>query len=554
MVKVLREDQEDLSRRTYDDWNHGAQNVLDVLSTGGGKSVIIAKMVLEGVRIDQQQVIMAHRNELVAQLSGHIAEEGIPHRIIGSNKTVAQITRQHFKKYGRSFINPSAHTAVAGVDTIIARKNDLKGWLNQTDRWFGDEGHHFLKENKWGEAISLMPNALGLGVTATPLRADGKGLGREYEGIFDTMEIGLDMRSLINIGALVDFEIVCPKSDLSDYIEQEKVSKNGDWSPQAGRKASKKSRIVGDVVGAYCQYAYGKQAICFATDVETAGEIANKFNAAGIRAASLSAKTNPDVREKYIEEFRTGKLTILVNVDLFDEGFDVPNCEVVIMARPTASLGKYRQMAGRMMRTADDKLFGLLIDHVSNLIRHGLPDKYVPWSLARRDKRGKQLKDPNEIELIVCKNKLCCKPYERFRLFCPYCGMKPPLPEPRERSIEMVAGDLILLDRAKLEEMRRATEIETPGNIAERVTAVAGALAGKGVMNKQIEKIEAHKQLKETIAQWAGCERADGFTDSEIYRKFYLTTGTDVLTALDGSRTRQEFETLSKRIEGWYIK
>lgn len=549
MTIILRDDQQDLKQRTYDDWNHGAKNVLNVLSTGGGKSVIMADIVLDGVREGKQQIVMAHRNELVAQMSGHIANLGIPHRIIGSVQTVAQITRQHREQFGRSFVHPSAHTAVAGVDTIIARQETLKGWLYQTDRWFGDEAHHFLVENKWGKAVSFMPNAQGLGVTATPLRADGKGLGREYEGVFDTMQIGLEMRQLIDIGALADFEIVCPKSDLN--MDGEKTGKNGDWSLQKLKKASQKSRIIGDVVKAYCQYAYGKQAIVFATDVETAGEIAKNFNASGIHAACLSAKTNPAVREKYIKEFRNGKLLILVNVDLFDEGFDVPMCEVVIMARPTASLGKYRQMLGRALRAASGKLYGLIIDHVSNVIRHGLPDKYITWTMARRDKRGRQTKDPDEIDLTVCKH--CSKPYEKYRLLCPYCGKAPPLPKPQDRSIEMVEGDLVLLDRAKLEEMRRATEIESPGSVGARVDKAAGPVAGKSVMNRQREKIVQHERLQEAIAQWAAIQRVAGHSDREIEKKFFLTVGVDVLTALDGSRSRQEFETLADRVEGWYL-
>lgn len=545
---ILRPDQQILKDHIYNDWNHGAQNVLGVLSTGGGKSIIMSDVILDGVRNDQQQVVMAHRNELVSQMSAHVARRGIPHRVIGSNATVSLIMRQHRILFGRSFVNPSAMTAVAGVDTIVARKEDLKNWLAQTDCWIGDEGHHFLEENKWGKAVRLMPNARGMGGTATPLRADGKGLGRKYEGVFDSMCIGPEMRQLIEMGALSDFEIVCPKSDIE--VDDIKPTAQGDWSPQKLKAAAKKSHIIGDVVEAYRKYAQGKQAICFATDVETAGEIADNFNASGIRAAALSAKTPFAVREKYIKEFHEGKLMILVNVDLFDEGFDVPMCEVVIMARPTASLGKYRQMVGRALRTAPGKVFGLIIDHVSNVVRHGLPDKIIPWSLARRDKRGAQAKDPNEIPLTECK--WCAKPYERFRTVCPYCGGEPPLPEPTSRSIDMVDGDLVLLDREMLAALRAATEIESPADIGARVGGVAGSFAARGVMNKQLEKIAAHNELKETIAQWAAIQRANGCNDREIHKKFYLTTGADVLTALDGSRSRQDFETLNETVKGWY--
>ena len=93
----------------------------------------------------------------------------------------------------------------------------------------------------------------------------------------------------------------------------------------------------------------------------------------------------------------------------------------------------------------------LIIDHVSNVIRHGLPDKPQVWTLDRRSRKAKQNKDPDDIELVVCKG--CAKPYEKFRVVCPYCGFAKPLPEPKNRSIEMVDGDLVLLDKAALEKL-----------------------------------------------------------------------------------------------------
>lgn len=542
---ILRPDQQNLKDSIYHNWNNGTKHVLGVLSTGGGKSVIASDIVLDGARLGIQQVVIAHRNELVSQMSMHVANRGIPHRIIGSDSTVRQITAFHRKNFGQSFVNPSARTAVIGVDTLVSRHEKLKNWAAQTSQWIIDEAHHVLRENKWGKAVAMFPNARGLGITATPLRADGKGLGCEYEGVFDVMCVGIGMRQLIDIGALADYEIVCPASDIE--VDLAEIGTTGDWSSQKLKKAAKKSHIVGDVVEAYQRYGNGKQAICFATDVETAGDIAANFNSVGIRAAALSAETNFLVREKYISEFRQGTLTVLVNVDLFDEGFDVPACEVVIMARPTASLGKYRQMVGRALRVWKGKLHGLIIDHVSNVIRHGLPDKHIEWTLARRDKRGKQERDPDEIPLRVCVG--CAKPYERFLLQCPYCGSVPPLPAPRDRSIDMVDGDLVLLDKAALDEMRRATMLETPQSIAERVHKAAGAAAAMHIKNKQIAKIIAQEELKYVIAQWAAIERQKGLSDREIDKKFYLTTNIDILTALSNS---DNYEILTKRIRGWY--
>lgn len=546
---ILREDQNILKNSINQAWNQNLQNVLGVLSTGGGKSVIASDIMLDGFKENKQQAVIAHRNELVSQMSMHIARRGIPHRIIGSAPTISQITRFHRKEFGKSLVNPSARTAVVGIDTLVKRHEELEDWAKQTDLWIIDEAHHVLRENKWGKAVAMFTNARGLGITATPSRADGKGLGREYEGVFDIMCVGLEMNQLINIGALSDFQIVCPKSDL--LIDDSQISESGDWSNKKLRIAAKKSHITGDVVQAYSKYSHNKQALCFATDVETSGEIADNFNKAGIHAASLSAKTAFAVREKYIQEFREGKLKILVNVDLFDEGFDVPACEVVIMARPTASLGKYRQMVGRALRIAPGKEFGLIIDHVSNVVRHGLPDKFISWGLSRKDKRGKQSVDPDEIPLTVCK--FCTKPFERFYTACPYCGKEQPLPEPRLRSIETVDGDLILLDKATLDQMRKLIQLESPADIATRVNHVAGGFAAKGVANRQMEKIQAQNDLKESIAQWAAIEREKGFDDRQIHKKFYLTTGTDVLTALSAERSRQDYENLTKIIKGWYL-
>lgn len=542
-----------LEQQTYAAWRDG-QNVLNVLPTGGGKSVVMSKIARKLYEQSAVQCVIAHRNELVAQMSIHIATQGIPHRIIGSDKTQNQIRHLHRKKFnGQCFVHPTARTSVIGVDTLVRRADVLKDWARQHDRWMMDECHHTLVENKWGKAITMMPHALGAGFTATPLRADGKGLGVKEiggDGLFHVMNLGPTMRWLIDSGFLCDFEILCPKSDMK--IEDEgDVSSDGDWSHQKLKKAAKKSHIVGDVVENYCRYALGRRTIVFATDVETSNEIAAKFVAHGIEAASLSAETPPDTREKYIEEFKTGKIDVLVNVDLFDEGFDVPACDVVMMARPTASLGKYRQMVGRALRYVAGKV-ALIIDMVSNVIRHGLPDKEVVWDLARRDRRAKQIKDPEEIALTTCL--VCIKPYQKFMVACPYCGSEKPLPEPRLRTLEIVEGDLILLDRETLARMRAATVLESAVSAAERAGKAGGPAAANGAMARQMERIAAHGRLKDTIAQWAAIERERGFSDREIQRRFFHTMGMDVVSALDATRARSEMDALSVKIESWWRK
>lgn len=547
---ILRKDQLALKFGVYSGWSSGKKNMLAVLPTGGGKSIVFSDIVNDKNSQGAQQVVLAHRTELVSQMSLHVARRGVKHRIIGPKAVVRQVIEEHRREFnGYCFVNPSANCAVGGVDTLISRSEELKQWAQQIDFWTIDEAHHVLAGNKWGKAVAMFPRAYGLGVTATPQRADGAGLGIHADGVFDDMIIGPNMRELINMGALTDYEIAIPQSDFE--IDENSLAPSGDFSPQKMREASKKSHITGDVVTEYQKKAFGKRGIVFATDVETANEIANNFNNAGIPAAAVSAKTPSEVRADYIRRFRDGRFMILVNVDLFGEGFDVPAVEVVIMARPTASLAVYLQQFGRVLRTMDGKKFGLVIDHVSNWKRHGLPDKPRAWSLDRRDKRGKKEPDPEDVPLVACLE--CGKPYERVLAACPHCGATLPLPEPGGRAgPEQVDGDLILLDRETLEKMRKATELDSPAAVANRAAFVAGEGAGVRAANKQIERIQMQIRLKDAIAQWAGIQRAMGRDDQQSYRRFYLATGVDVLSAL--AQDRAGMEQLVQTVEKWVYK
>mgnify|MGYP003574910756 FL=1 len=546
---ILRPDQFALKVGTYASWERGNRNVLLVSPTGGGKSIVVSDIVLDKDRLGAKQCVIAHRKELVGQLSMHVARRGVKHRIIGPKNVISEIVAEHRREFnGYSFVNPEANCSVAGVDTLVAREENLKKWAEQQDYWTIDEAHHVLRQNKWGKAVRMFPRAYGLGVTASPRRGDGMGLGAHHDGVFHDMIIGLDQRTLINMGNLSDYEIVIPLSDF--HVNDEDFNKEGELSFTKGREASKRSHIVGDVVKEYIKYAYGKRGICFATDVETAGEIATSFNLAGIPAASVSSETPSDVRAEYIRRFRDGRLWMLVNVDLFGEGFDVPAVEVVIMARPTASLAVYLQQFGRALRTIEGKVYGLIIDHVSNYKRHGLPDKNHNWTLDRVDKREKREKDPEDIELVRCME--CTKPYSRLFTCCPHCGHEPII-EPLSRSQpEKIDGDLILLDRTKLEELRKATELESPASLALRVAQAAGANAAKAKVDQQIHKHQMQQRLRDAINQWAGIQRHKGRTDQESFRRFFIATGMDVLTSLSKDRTWQEYEKTAIKVEGWF--
>lgn len=540
---ILRPDQAQLKQGIYDAWNSGVTHALGVLPTGGGKSIIVSDIALDTSRMGEPQCIIAHRKELVGQMSMHIARRGIMHRIIGPDNVVSEITGEHRREFGRSFINPQSPTAVAGVDTLVSRKEELDKWARQIRRATIDEAHHVLRHNKWGTAIAMFPNALSLGVTASPSRADGMGLGIHCDGYYGAMIQGPTMRELINMGALCDYEIVIPESDF--VIDETALGADGDFTSAKMREASKRSHIVGDVVVEYIKYAYGKRGVTFATDVETANEIAAQFNLWGVPAVAISAKTPSRTRAEYIRRFRSGQLMQLVNVDLFGEGFDLPAIEVVSMARPTASLAVYLQQFGRALRILAGKAYGLVIDHVSNWKRHGFPDKPRFWTLDRRQKRAKSTPDPEMIDLTRCTK--CSRPYTRLSPFCPHCGYEPPLPEPGSRTLQQVDGVLRLLDRATIEEMQKAAQLASPGSMF--APRSAGQWATAGLQNRQMERIQAQDRLKEAVAWWFGRERAKGRSDEESERRFYLTMGMAPLEAF--ALPRADMEKISEIVEGW---
>ena len=562
MIPQLRPYQQDVKDKIYVEWNRlgPRSNVLAVMPTGAGKTISFSKIVAEFNAQGTMTAVVAHRQELVMQMSIAIAREGLEHRIIGSKKLIAAITAEHRREFGRSFINPSAKCTVASVQTIASRLDELRNWAAQVGLWVHDEAHHILRDNLFGRAIAIFINAYGLGVTASPRRADGQGLGRgeqdertlkwTNDGVLDAMVQGPTMRQLIQMGSLTDYQICVPETDFDR--DSLKMTESGDFSTKSMKEESEKSHIVGDVVANYCRFALGKQAIVFATDVETSNKMAAQFNAVGIPAASVSAKTDDAMRQEYIRRFRAGIIRVLVNVDLFGEGFDLPAIEVVIMARPTASLAVYLQQFGRALRLMAGKDYGLIIDMVSNFKQHGFPDKPHAWSLDRRDKRGKQTPDPDDIPLTRCKNPVCMRSFERVKTACPYCATKTASATGGGvRELKQVDGDLLLLDADVLAKMRGDTVLESPASLAHRVGHVAGAGIGDFKAGQQTEKIAAQKALQDAIDLWAGHRVAMGEDHETIYRRFYLTVGASTIDVQHRDRSTADYRATTDMVMGW---
>lgn len=544
MRPTLAAFQGDMVAGIYSAYRNGARNVMPVLSTGGGKTVIMGHIAHE---YEGCGVNIAHRKELVGQVSVALAREGMRHDIIAPSNVIKQIIAAQRRETGMNYYDPRARWKVASVDTLVRR--DLpEAWRKQVGMAMIDEGHHVQEDNKWGRALSIFDNAYGLMPTASPLRADGRGLGRGHGGVVDAMVEGPGMRWLIEHGHLTDYEVRGITTDDLD-LDNIPITASGELDMVELRKRTKASRkIIGDVVNTYLQFARGKRGITFAVDVEHATQIAAAYIAAGVPAVVVTADTPDTERDKYLEDLKAGVLLQIVNVDLFGEGVDVPAVEVISMARKTESYGLYVQQFGRALRllvspilraawhtytpaqrrgfiSESLKPIALILDHVGNVLRHGGPPDWrrEPWSLEGRTKT-RMFNDG--IPLRVCINKLCAKHYERVLTECPYCQTKPPLPADRSRP-EFVDGDVTLYTQELMEQLFGAK------NKIDRATPqIPYGIDTNSPIAQRLRNLHRANQSSQAALRAVMSLYLPPGVDSRINdRRFFHTFGVDTLTA-----------------------
>lgn len=356
------------------------QGVLIQSPPGSGKSVMIAEVVKKAVEKGSHILFIVHRKELIYQITNTLNTHGVDlnHVDILSEKRARNILQE---------LKPP---------TIILT----------------DETHH-SRAKTYTEIYEYFPNALRLGFTATPWRSNGKG----FTDIYDEMVEGPSVEWLISNNRLADYDY---KSIAMADTKKLKKSSTGDYTKKSMDEAIPKA-IYGDIVGNYKKYAQGQKTILYAHSVEASKDIALEFQAQGINAVHADSKTKSVEREQIMEDFRSGTIKVLCNVDLISEGFDVPDCTCVILARPTDSLVLFMQQAMRSMRYQPNKK-ALIIDHVGNYARHGLPDTHHDWNKyfkGYKKNRNKQSDDEN-IGLKTCDE--CFAVYRNTEPKCPECG------------------------------------------------------------------------------------------------------------------------------------
>jgi superfamily II DNA or RNA helicase len=555
----LADFQEDVVGKIYGAYRDGARNVMPVLPTGAGKTVIMGHIAHE---YDGFGVSIAHRGELVGQMSVALAREGKRHDIIAPDSLIRTIVGAHMEEIGKSYYDSRANWKVSSVDTLI--KRDLPAtWTKQVGMAHIDEGHHCLENNKWGKALNIFDNAYGLLPTATPERADRIGLGRGHGGMVDAMVEGPGMRWLIANGYLTDYLAIAPIPD-DLHMEDVQVTATGEYNMEQTRNRVKASnKIVGDVVRHYLTHARGMKGITFAVDIEHAQIICAEFVKAGVPAVVVHAKTPESERREYMRRFRRGDLMQLVNVDLFGEGVDVPAVQVVSMARPTASYSLYVQQFGRALRllvspilraawhtyTAAQRLAfiaesekprALIIDHVGNIIKHnGPPDwRLIPWSLESPLKRRRA---NDAIPLRACASPTCMQPFLRIYPSCPYCGWTPPEPADRSKP-EFVDGDLVMYTPELLEQLFGAKNA-----IDSDFVPVPYGVAHDSPIAYRLRNIHANnKAAQQQLRTVMDLTLPPGQDERVANRRFFHTFGIDRLTAQ--GLTSADAEALRQRI------
>jgi hypothetical protein len=298
------------------------------------------------------------------------------------------------------------------------------------------------------------------------------------------------------------------------------------------------------------KFAAGKLGITFAVDIEAATELAAKYRSEGIPAEIITAKTPLFVRGQLMRQFRARQILQLVSVDVLGEGVDVPAVEVVSMARPTASFQLYSQQFGRALRlmltdqqnatwnertdtqrlaeiAASVKPKAIIIDHVENYVRHGLPDVERKYTLDRAPRKSRKAPS-DEIPLRYCVNEDCLEPYQATLSKCPHCGTPRP-PPMRRGSPEEVDGNCFELDPEVLHAMR-VEQAKVDGPARPPVGAAHVVIAS--IHKNHNARRDAQYELRKAMGLWGGWQHHTlGRDPAEVQRRFFFKFGRDVLSA-----------------------
>ena len=396
----------------------GRRRALLVAPTGSGKTVIASELIRRWIVQYRRVLFLAHRREIIDQTSAKLTANGVRHGII-----MSQVSPR-----------PMEAVQVASIDTLLVRGVRSSAMdLPPADLLVFDEAHRARGRTR-EQLITLYPNAMLLGMTATPCRGDGRGLGN----LFDVMIEAPQVADLIVGGYLVKSRVYAPVNPDLKGVRVEK----GDYviSQLAGRMNTE--GLVGDIVEHWFKHGEGRPTVAFAVDVAHSVAIRDQFLGAGVRAEHLDGETPLPERADILARLASGETRVVSNCMVLTEGWDCPPVGCTILARPTKQMGLFRQMVGRVLRPADGKPDAVILDHSGAVYRHGLPEDHVEWTLdvdgraaAPVHEKRKAGKEPALRECPSCRAVMVKPP-------CGACGW---MPEPKARNIDFEEGRLGLV-------------------------------------------------------------------------------------------------------------
>jgi DNA repair protein RadD len=402
------------------------KRVIIVAPTGAGKTIIGASIINKYAAGRKGVLVLAHRREIIAQTSQKLHAHGVAHGIIQAGVTP----------------RPLEDVQVASIQTLWTRAMHTgRMVLPPAELLVIDECHH-APARTYRKIIDAYPNAVILGLTATPCRGDGRGLG----GIFETIIECPQVADLISQGHLVKTRVYAPAGpDLKGVRIQA-----GDYAESQLADRMDRPKLIGDIITHWHKYGERRKTVCFAVNVKHSIHLRDEFIASGVKAEHIDGSTPKPERDASLARLASGEIELITNCMVLTEGWDMPEVACCILARPTKKMGLYRQMIGRVLRPAEGKPDAIILDHSGAVFRHGFAEDRVEWVLSPDD----QSESPD--------HQARCEPGSRSRLLdcsqcgairiagepCSACGF---LPAPPPRYVPIAAGDLGLVEggRAK---------------------------------------------------------------------------------------------------------
>lgn len=423
----------------------GSRGPLLVAPTGSGKTVIACALLGRAVDRGQRCLFVAPRRELIAQCSRHLTQAQVSHGLLLAGSEAQQ--------------NLYAPVQVASVDTLLSRLIRRKRLALPTfELLVVDEAHLSITAARRA-LLDLWPQALRIGMTATPTRRDGRALGVLYDRIVEPVSVAELVRSGYLVGGRY-FSLSAP-----DLSRVRTVA--GDFHQGELEAAVNQPRLVGDVVAHWLKHAASRRSVVFASGIPHSIALCEAFLRAGVAAEHVDAGTPQELRDATFERFRSGQTQVLTNCFLASYGFDLPELACVVLARPTQSLMLYLQMIGRGLRPADGKRDCLVLDHSGCVHRHGFADDERLWTLDGERalvERQKSESERREAKLLTCPECACV--FAGARL-CPECGY---FFAPLGKEVRTLDGELVEVGaHLKPEQQdRRGFFAELRGIAAER--------------------------------------------------------------------------------------